>query len=78
MQPRATREDYERALAGLPYPVSKAAVVRKAEDHGGIDAEVDAMLMQLPDRSFASFEDLIEAIRATYLTQAGGESSSPV
>ncbi|MFN8584469.1 MAG: DUF2795 domain-containing protein [Dehalococcoidia bacterium] len=78
MQPRATREDFERALAGLEYPVSKAAVVRKAQDHGGIDTEADAILAQLPDRSFDSFPDLVEAIRATYRAQTDVDVASPI
>ncbi|MGE0227600.1 MAG: DUF2795 domain-containing protein [Dehalococcoidia bacterium] len=75
MQPRATREDYERALAGLEYPVSRAAVVRNARDHGGLDTEVAAFLEQLPDRAFDSFSDLVQAIRTLYDPRGGGGSS---
>jgi hypothetical protein len=66
MQPRATREDYDRALAGLEYPASSDVVVRTARDHGGIDTEVAAMLLQLPEGSFASRDELDDAIRALY------------
>lgn len=78
MQPRATREDYERALAGLHYPVSKPAVVRKARDHGGIDTEVAETLERLPDVTFDSFTDLIEAIRALYLDAPDDGEDEPV
>ncbi|MGE0135527.1 MAG: DUF2795 domain-containing protein [Dehalococcoidia bacterium] len=77
MQSRATREDYDRALAGLEYPVSKAAVVRNARDHGGLDTEVAALLDQLPDHTFDSLSDLVAAIRALY-DQRGGAGSSPI
>ncbi len=85
MQPRATREDYERALAGLQYPVSKPAVIRKARDHGGIDTEVAKTLERLPDISFDSFSQLVEAIRALYdqdsedsSEDSGGSEGQPV
>jgi hypothetical protein len=66
MQPRATLEDYERALAGLQYPVSKPAVIRNARDHGGIDTEVADTLERLPEVSFDSFTELLDAIRVLY------------
>lgn len=78
MQPRATLEDYERALAGLQYPVSKPAVIRKARDHGGIDTEVADTLERLPDVSFDSFTELLDAIRVLYLDRPDAAGDSPV
>lgn len=66
MQPRATRDDYDRALEGLEFPASTDSVIRKARDHGGIDTEVAAMLVQLREGSFSSRDDLDEAIRDVY------------
>ena len=78
MQPRATLEDYERALAGLQYPVSKPAVIRKARDHGGIDTEVTRTLERLPDLSFGSFTELLEAIRTLYQDRPADAGDPPV
>jgi hypothetical protein len=74
MQPRASKDDYDRALDGLEFPASTDSVIRKARDHGGIDTEVDGILTQLPEGSFASREELMDAIRGIY-SAAGVEAA---
>lgn len=73
--PNATKRDYEVAFAGLDFPVSKTAVINRARDNGGIDAEVYAILSQLPNQSLKSIEDLQRAVRAIYIA-GGAESDS--
>ena len=65
-QPRAERLDFAVALGGLVYPVSRAGVINHARDHGGVDAEAIAIVEQLPDREYASADDLREALLAVY------------
>jgi hypothetical protein len=77
-QPRATKDDYDRAFSGLDFPTSKDAALRKARDHGGIDAEVDAMLEEVGASEFASYGDLLQAIHDVYLAQGVPEAEIPV
>ena len=76
--PHATKRDYEVALAGLDFPVSKAAVINRARDNGGIDREVYAILSQLPDKSHESMEDLQQAVRALYIAGGAAPDSLPL
>ena len=76
--PNATKRDYEIAFTGLDLPTSKAAVINRARDNGGIDREVYATLSQLPDRPFASMEELREAVRAIYVADGAAPDSLPL
>ena len=76
--PHATKRDYETAFAGLDFPTSKAAIINRARDRGGIDREVYAILSQLPDRSFKSIEELQGEIRAIYVAEGAPPDSLPV
>ncbi|MFQ5968851.1 MAG: DUF2795 domain-containing protein [Acidimicrobiia bacterium] len=76
--PNATKRDYEVAFAGLDFPTSKAAVINRARDNGGIDREVCAILSQLPDRSLGSVEELQRAVRAIYVDEGAPPDSLPV
>ena len=62
----AAPEEFFQALEGLDYPASKAAIVRKSRDRGGIDWEVPAALEALPDRTYESEADLFAELRALY------------
>ena len=76
--PTATKRDYEMAFAGLDFPVSKAAIINRARDNGGIDREVYAILSQLPAGSHDSMEDLQQAVRAIYLAGGAAPDSLPL
>ena len=76
--PHATKRDYEIAFAGLDFPTSRAAVINRARDNGGIDREVYAILSQLPDRSFGSVEELQQAVRAIYVADGAAPDSLPL
>ncbi len=69
--PHASKRDFEIAFTGLVFPTSKAAIVNRAQDNGGLDREVREVLGQLPDRSYRTREELQEAVRGVYV--AGGE-----
>lgn len=74
MQPGAKKDDYDHALRGIEFPAATDLVIRTAQDHGGIDAEVTHILVQLPERSFVSRDELVEAIREVY-SSAGVEAA---
>ena len=76
--PNASKRDYEVAFGGLDFPASKAAVINRARDNGGIDREVYAILTQLPDRTLESIEDLQEAVRAIYIAVGAAPDSLPL
>ena len=76
--PNASKRDYEVAFAGLDFPASKAAVLNRARDNGGIDREVYATLSQLPNQSFASMEDLQQAVRLIYIASGAAPDSFPL
>jgi hypothetical protein len=78
MQPHATKDDYNRALEGIDFPASTDLVVRTARDHGGIDSEVAVMLSQLPEGSYSSRDELIEAIRGLYSAAGVDRTLIPV
>ena len=76
--PNATKRDYEVAFAGLDFPVSKAAVINRARDNGGIDREVYVILSQLPDGSLKSIADLQQAVRTIYIAGGAEPDSLPL
>ena len=76
--PNATKRDYELAFAGLDFPASKAAIINRARDNGGIDREVYATLSQLPNQSLKSIEDLHQAVRSIYIADGAVSDSLPL
>ena len=77
-QPRAEHQDFEVALGGLAYPVSKDAVLNHARDHGGVDAEAIGIIEQVPEREYASREDLDRALRAVYQERDVPPAATPL
>ena len=76
--PHATKRDYEIAFTGLDFPTSRAAVINRARDNGGVDREVYATLSQLPDRPLASIEELQQAVRAIYVADGAPPDALPL
>jgi hypothetical protein len=76
--PHASKRDYETAFAGLDFPASKSAVINRARDNGGIDAEVFDVVARLPDRPYDSIADLHQAVREIYVTDGEDRDSLPV
>jgi len=76
--PHASKKDFEVAFTGLDFPTSKAAVVNRARDNGGLDREVKEIIVKLPDRTYASLEELQEAVRAAYLAEGVAEDAVPL
>lgn len=76
----AEPREFGEALEGLDFPASQAAIIRKAQDKGGLDAEVLYILGQLPDRTYESMSDVESAIEAIYAEApplAGGGPAAP-
>lgn len=76
--PHATKRDYEVAFAGLDLPTSKSAIINRARDNGGVDREVYAILIRLPEHSYRSKEELQAAVRAIYLADGVPPESLPI
>jgi hypothetical protein len=77
-QPHAERQDYDVALGGLRYPVSKDGILNHARDHGGLDTEVIAMLTQLPEREYNSHQDVTAALRLLYAAREVPPPAAPL
>lgn len=58
--------EFIKAFVGLDFPTSKAAVMRKAHDKGGLDTEVIHVLQLIPDRTYDTPEDLNDAVMLVY------------
>ena len=67
MVPHATKQDFNEALKGFHYPISRAAILNMGRDKGGVDREVARVLNVLPDRRYKSEAEVIEEIRAIYV-----------
>ena len=52
-------KDFEEALHGLDFPASRAAIVNKVKDRGGIDGHVVSVAEQLPGRTYDWERDAI-------------------
>jgi hypothetical protein len=76
-KPHASAKDYERAFDGLEFPVAVHQVIRRAQDVGGLDREVDAILHKLPRDQYASVAELQGDIRAIYIAEGYPEDSLP-
>jgi hypothetical protein len=78
-QSRATQDslrhaqaaEYAQALRGIDFPAPKDAIVRKAEDKGGIDREVREVLGQIPDQTYAGFEQVMLEVERVYDSGGG-------
>lgn len=78
MKPHAAKGDYEAAFKGFHYPISRAAVLTSGRDKGGIDREVGYVLRLLPERKFATEDELKAAVRDVYRAQGVEESALPL
>jgi hypothetical protein len=67
VKPHAGKQDYQRAFAGLYFPISRDGVIRGARDKGGVDREVAAVIGRLTRSRFQSLEELQESVREVYL-----------
>ena len=76
--PAAEPADYERALEGVDFPAAKDAILRHAQDRGGIDAEVTHMLERLPRDEYETLDDVRADVRALYAADGFDPSKLPV
>ena len=78
MRPHASKQDYRDAFAGLVFPTSQPAIVRRARDNGGVDHEVKVIVDQLPERTYRSLEELEAAVRMVYLARGVSPAALPI
>ena len=78
LTPHASKQDFEASFAGFHYPISKAAVVLRGRDKGGIDREVARVLARIPDRRYNTVDELKEAVRAVYRSMGVPSESLPL
>jgi hypothetical protein len=78
MEPRhAGRKEFERALSGVDFPASRSALLRAAQDKGGIDTEVPHILERIPDATYETPDDLFEAVEREYARGEGLQGAGP-
>lgn len=73
----ADRKDFERALSGVDFPASRSALLRAAQDKGGIDTEVPHILEQIPDGTYDTPDDLYLAVEDAYARGEGLQGAGP-
>ena len=74
----ASQKDYDRALEGVDFPVSRDGALNAAKDKGGLDAEVSFILGQLPaEGSYGSRAELDAAIASVYSGEGGLTDAGP-
>ncbi len=78
MVPHATKQDFNEALKGFHYPISRAAILNMGRDKGGVDREVARVLSVMPDRRYNSEDEVREAIRRIYLGNGVDADDLPV
>ncbi len=78
MVPHATKQDFNEALKGFHYPISRSAILNMGRDKGGVDREVARVLAVLPDRRYNNEAEIREAIRGVYLSSGVEADDLPV
>jgi hypothetical protein len=78
MQPHASKHDWTAAFGGLQFPTSRAAIVNRALDHGGLDHEVKVVVQRLPEKVYQSIADLHDTVRWTYLSLGVQREALPI
>lgn len=73
----AEPEEFRKALYGLDFPASRAAIHRKAQDKGGLDTEVLFILERLPDREYESLDDVLTELPDVYAAEGGLAGAGP-
>jgi hypothetical protein len=68
-------KDFEEALKGLDFPASRAAIINKVKDRGGIDGHVAEIAEELPGRTYDWERDAIREFER--LLQAHREVDAP-
>ena len=77
MPPNVEPKDYLHALHGVTFPASRSQIVGAAKDTGGLNGSVMLVLEQLPERMYATAEDLAKEIRRTYAPASGSGDVQP-
>jgi hypothetical protein len=76
--PHASKQDFEAAFKGFHYPMSKAAILNMGRDKGGIDREVARVLVRIPERKYATADEIKAAIREVYRAMGVPDDRIPV
>jgi hypothetical protein len=77
MERNADPAEFDRALAGVDFPASRAGIVRAASDKGGLDNEVLFILEQLSESTFETRAELDREIDEIYQRTGGLEGGTP-
>lgn len=70
-------EEFIKGMAGLDFPTSRSAIVKKVHDKGGLDTEVLHVINQLPDRTYESAQDVGDEIWRIYREGETLEGAGP-
>lgn len=70
-------KDFLHAFHGLDFPASRTQIVNAAKDTGGLNGDVLLVLEQLPERMYATAEDLTEEVQRVHVaTSSNGDIQS--
>ena len=70
-------KDFLLALHGVDFPASRSQIVNAAKDTGGLNGDVLLVLEQIPERTYASPQDLTDEVQRTYgATNSNGDIQS--
>ena len=78
MVPHATKQDFNEALKGFHYPISRAAILNMGRDKGGVESRGRARAGSPPDRRYNAEHEIVEAIRAIYVGNGVDEEDLPI
>lgn len=77
MERMATAREFDEALSAVDWPASKASIVNRAADKGGINAEVNYVLGEIEDRTYETRAELDGEIERVYAATGGLEGAGP-
>lgn len=77
-KPHAGKADYENAFRGFHFPISRSAILNMGRDKGGVAREVAIVLARIPDRRYASLDEVKEAVRNVYRASGVADDDLPI
>jgi hypothetical protein len=75
--PMIDPRDFDRALEGIDFPTSRDAILRSAEDKGGINRLALDVLALIPDQPYDTREELQLAIAEAYAEAITSDEDAP-
>jgi hypothetical protein len=77
MPTTADQKDFLHALHGVDFPASRIQIVNAAKDTGGLNGEVVSLLEHIPERTYATAQDLTDEVLRTFEATNPGSAGEP-